>query len=395
MDKPKVLLTAGHRGGGNSLLPLFEQFRRDRKVDFTAIAYDVVSPAWQKEPHAVLEQAYAKPSYETAQWVLGDVKPALVITGTAAKDEKHDEAHVWDKQVVAAAGTLGIPTISVLDAWMNYGIRFHDTDRNERWCYLPTKIAIMDQYACKGFVDDGMPKELQQRLVETGNPAHDSIAQRRAKFTDDDRQRIRAALGLAQDKRTVFYATSWLEPDFGPTTDKFLGFTDRTVLDELIPALAELNPVPQLFIRMHPRERKDWPDRYDAHVAQAQSLGVHTVLFNPDNTQHADLEKSLDTPAHQYILASDMFCSPISSLLAEAAMLDKPAVSLQMDRLPGKTDYAAPFSDLSVVHRVDRKEYLPGSMRDALQRKSAFKPFAVSGKATENVAKLAYQMLGC
>jgi hypothetical protein len=395
MSKPTILLTAGHCGGGNALFPLFEAFRRDRKADFTAIAYDVVSPAWQKEPHTVLEQAYARPSYETAQWVLGAVKPALVITGTAAKEEKHDEAHVWDKQVVAAANTLGIPTISVLDAWMNYGIRFHNTDTDKRWCYLPTKIAIMDQYARNGFVDDGMPDELQRRLVETGNPAHDSIAQRRAMFTDNDQVRIRATLGLEQGKPAVFYATSWLEPDFGQTTDKFLGFTDRTVLDELIPALAALNPVPQLFIRMHPRERKDWPDRYDAHVARAQSLGVHTVLFNSENPRHSDLEKSLDNPAHQYILASDMFCSPTSSLLAEAAMLDKPAVSLQMRRLPGKTNYAAPFSDLGVVRCVDRKEYLLGSMQDALLQKSAFKPFAVSGKATENVAKLAYQMLGC
>jgi len=387
MEKPTVLVTASHRGGGQALAPVIDSMRRDGRVHVDTIASDLAVPVLANHQHRVLEQAYGFPSYDIARRVIDDVRPGLVLAGTAAVYEKHPEANVWDKQIVAAARNAGIPSMAVLDAWMNYGIvRFGNTETGEPWCFLPDKLAVMDAYALEGIVREGLPAGHQDRVVITGNPYHDVIAQKRTAFTLDDRAAIRADLNLREDVAVVFYGSSWIEPNYAEGTKHYLGFTDRSVLDELVPALAELKPV-QLLINMHPAEQREYPMRYVPYLEQACNLGFDAVLFSP-------LPHKKTYHPHELMLASDIFCSPISSLLGEAAMLGKPAVSLQPGRIKGTQDFSAPFSELGVVLRVDKPEDMLPSIKGILGGSIKLKPFAVEGKGTENVTKLAYQMLG-
>lgn len=400
MSKPTVLVTAGHRGGANALLPVLKHLREDPELNVYALGYGQAVSAWQgaEDVHSVGENE--EPSYETAFNVLNSLRPAAVLTGTGAKDEKHAESRVWDKQVVAAANALNIPSVAVLDAWMNYRVRFSDTDKNVDWCFMPTKIAVMDKFAYDGFVADKIPEQHLERLVVTGNPTHDGIARKAAAFSDVDRARVREHLGLAQDAPVLFYGAGWLEPELaryakdGSPNTRFLGYTDRTVLDELIPELARLNaaragenkPAAQLFIKMHPREQADYPARYAAHVEIAQKThGIRTVLFEPP-------KHDAKTHPHDIILATDLFASPNSSLLGEAAMMGKPAVSTQFGRIAGATDYAAPFTDLGVVRRIENASELRPALEYALANPKAA-GFQVSGNGTESVAHLVYSLL--
>jgi hypothetical protein len=242
-----------------------------------------------QDTRVVFEDAYGRPSASSVRKLFDSSKPSLVLVGTAARDKDHCEGEVLEKLCVAEANRRGIQSVAVLDAWMAYGIRFHDTDARQEWCehLMPTKIAVMDDYARQGFIAEGMPGKYLDRLALTGNPKHDALAQVKRDFTPQDRACVRADLGLANDKPVVFYGSSWIEPEFGHGTPYYLGFTDRSVLTALVDALCRVEPKPQLFIKMHPREKMEHPDRFAGHIGLAQEVGIHTVLFSsPPHQNH-------------------------------------------------------------------------------------------------------------
>lgn len=299
-----------------------------------------------------------------------------MLAGTSIKDDKHPEANVWEKQVFAAANTLKVPTIAVLDHWTNYWQRFSNTETGEKLCYLPTRIAIMDELARKAMIAEGFPS---QQLVITGNPYHDSIAKVRDNFTGQDKIDICTALGIDPSRPSYLYCSSNVDQVYPQGTSNFLGYTDGSVLDDIIEALAEMqNPV--LVVRMHPAEARNTPKKFEQHVARAKEKGITAVLFPPH----------LSYSLHQTILATDVTLSTVSSALVEAAMLRKPAIGVQTGKLPGKPSYLEPFEQQRIVSCVYEKPKL----LQALKQQTTPVDFKVEGKGTEKVTKLVYEMLG-
>lgn len=83
--------------------------------------------------------------------------PDVVITGTSADD-------MTEKLLWKAAERCGIPSMAILDQWMNYGIRFskYSVAEIEQYYeqknheYLPSKILVMDALAKTMAVEDGL-----------------------------------------------------------------------------------------------------------------------------------------------------------------------------------------------------------------------------------------------
>jgi hypothetical protein len=412
---PLVLVTTGYRSGGNVLLPVLRELRANPSLVVRAIAYDVGRDPWKSANEPFIDAyQYGSPSPETAGNMLDALARehgapvSLVLTGA--------DVNLWEKNIIGEASSREIPTIAVLDAWMNYRSRFSDEATGKSWSYLPEKIAVMDGYACQGFLNEGMPAAEHYRLTITGNPYHDSIARTRTLFKPQHRLDVLQTLRLSHDAPVVHYGSGWLEPELAEGTERYLGFTDRSQLEDLVGALATMQPLPQLIIRMHPKEQAASPDRFASQIERARTAGITTTLYDPAVHQGLGVEGTVRPyTAHEIVLAADITCSSVSPLLGEVAMLGKHAISLQQGYRAGKPDYAAPFSDLGVVTRlrcapehhsgkdcraypspdVDRvhREMIRGTIVDALANPVPQKPFAVSGRATENVVELVYSLL--
>ena len=93
----------------------------------------------------------------------------------------------------------GIPTLSIVDFWSNYTERF-DT--------LPDKIAIIDEQMRQEMLAEGFPDD---KLVITGQPAFDCLAEKRKRFDESDswkhplRYAARRSYGLHPYEKLVIF----------------------------------------------------------------------------------------------------------------------------------------------------------------------------------------------
>jgi hypothetical protein len=386
MPKPTVLATAWHAAGASALALVIRRLRKEKRVHVEAVAYDVANGCWHDIRHRTLERAYGNPSYKTARKMIEHLTPALILTGTSDEDKNHPTAAtVWEKQVIAAARDAGIPTVSVIDAWMNYRRRFDD---GKKLAFMPTKIAVIDKRMQKEMTNEGFSRE---RLVITGNPHHDELLLAKKAFTRTKRAQIRKALGLAQDLPVVLYCSGPYHQKQGTS---FFGFDEYTILEDLLDALHPNRGV-QLVIKLHPMEERDL-HKFDAHLARARAKGIPAVLFPP----HLSKTYSL----FQVLKSVNVVCSPTSTSLWEAAALGVPAVSVQLGRRCA--DYLAPFTTCGIIPLAETRKKLSLLLASVLYYHAFLREIARAkqdsikkgitwpdGHATTRMTALVYKML--
>ena len=91
--------------------------------------------------------------------------PELIVVATSMK------AGV-DAALVRAAREVGLPTVCVLDAWVNYRERFMGPDNGTlRPDAIPDLITVMDDFAVREMVDLGFASKA---LKVVGQPAFDA-----------------------------------------------------------------------------------------------------------------------------------------------------------------------------------------------------------------------------
>jgi predicted glycosyltransferase len=283
-----------------------------------------------------------------------------------------------EKKFITIASKLGIPSISLLDFWTNYTWRFSDELGN--LAYVPDKIAIMDQYTFDEMVREGFDPT---RLVITGQPVFDDLAEWRKSFSPSRSKEIRRSLGLKTDELFVLFASQPLTSLYGSDVleDRYLGFDEWTVLAMLIDTLEEIKTESganiHLVIRPHPRESADMFQDYRSD-------------FIPISIVHQGTARS-------QVMAADLVIGMNTELLVEACYLGCIAVSLQPglrhpDRLPtNRLGFSRAVYDPKEIKPVIHELLLDEKIRD--QMKSKVKEFRLAGKATGNVARIIYEML--
>jgi hypothetical protein len=341
------------------------------RVHVRALAYNEACDLWKKK--GILVETL--PINIKASMILNALRHpsvGLLLTGTSVNSVE------LEKQFVAAAREVGVPSLAVLDFWSNYSARFSNS--NGELVYLPEQVAIMDDDARREMAEEGIDSS---RLVVTGHPAFDDLASCRLRFTVAKRAKIREGLGIEPNGLAVLFASQPIAEVYGPdaANPRFLGYDEVKVAKALIRALEGIavraaRPI-TLVIRPHPRENLDSLCHYRSDVIR---ILVSTEGSSRDLAMAVDLVSGMNT-----------------NLLVEACYLGCLVVSLQpglrgRDVLPtNRSGLSQPIYHRDEFEPIIEKILLEKEVRAA--RLSRVAGFEFEGGAAERVADLAYRMI--
>lgn len=303
----RILAFAKAAGGAAALVSVLQELQRQDRILLLAAhpATDVFRRAGL-EP--MLFPAFSEMTLaQQIAGCFGGEPPDVVLTSaTSLPQLDMTEKYVW-----RWAHACQIPSVAVLDQWQNYALRFSGPGLHEHLAYLPDWIAAMDGHAKQGMIDAGIPAE---RIVVTGQPAFDRLAQMRQSFSPEERQRLRQALGvLPQAKLICFIAES-----FADVFGERLGFTEQSVLHDLLGICAEMvseaGQSLHLVVKLHPENEPGafaWVNRY------SRPEGLRVTV------------QGTEQPAIPLVMSSDVVIGMTSVLLVESILLGRPTVSFQ------------------------------------------------------------------
>lgn len=239
-----------------------------------------------------------------------------VMTGTSAEDRT--ERFIWK-----AAAELGVPSLAVLDQWINYGIRFSEYGiserekylKDKRHPYLPDKVLVMDELARKEAVKEGLE---EARIVITGQPHFEAVVRYAKRLSLSEREAARAAVGAEATDTIVAFASEPISQDYGKDgRTPYLGYDEKSVLTDISETLLSLLPLLKekviVVVKPHPRENTDNFSRLPAELAGGR------IRFKVTRTIESLLLASV----------SDVVCGMSSMFLIESAILGKPVISVQ------------------------------------------------------------------
>lgn len=371
VKKPIVLVVCGDPGGAVAASPVIKTLQSEGMVLVFPVAYNEAASIWDdfKISHQKIPNDYSRTGIRSL--LLGS-GANLLLTGTSVN------TFDLEKQFISIATVLGIPSLSLLDFWTNYSWRFSDGDGNLD--YVPDKIAIMDQYAFDEMVREGFDPE---KLVITGQPVFDDLAEWREAFSPRRCAEIRDTLGVKEDELFVLFASQPLTSLYGTDVleEKYLGFDEWTVLESLIENLERIKITSDakihLVVRPHPRESSALFSNYRSDILSITVVNSGT--------------------ARSQVMAADLVVGMNTELLVEACYLGCIVLSLQPglrhpDRLPtNRLGFSRAVYDPMEIKPVLEELLLNKKARkEMLEHVSKFR---LMGKSTGNVVRLIYDML--
>jgi len=278
----KILFFAYDPGGANAIAPLISKFEKPYVFG--------KGPALN-----ILPEATELPT-DNLSWLM----PDFLISGTSAND--FTERRLWQE-----AKFQGIPSMAILDAWSNYGIRFSKYGtRNlhlfKGICnYFPDYICVMDEFAKTEMIKDGVPAD---RIVTFGNPHFEvvSMVSKQADYTSE-------VSGEINEEIIFLFASE-------PFEDVYRKGQEELVLQALLKA-AETYKEARVRIRNHPKESND---KYKHFVGD-----------------RIEIDKNVS--AYDSIKQASIVVSASSIVLLEAMILGRKIVSFQPKAKDGKNDF--------------------------------------------------------
>lgn len=379
--KPTVIATSYHTGGVNAISPVIRRLKEEGKADVVVIGYKDAEKTFQNNHISYRTiDAYGLDdvSMDSMKWLLKVESPDLILTGQGCQDKNQPD--VIDQTITQVGKEKGIPIISVSDFWTGRVPYFSDIfSENGKFKFLPDRITVLDEIQKDIMIKEGFPED---KLIITGNPHFDNLAPLRDNFSKKDLEQARKDLGLGLDSYVLLYASQPVEFYYGSDSSnpKFLGYTEKTILADLINALDLIHCTKklELIVKAHPRENES---------------ELRSVIS--EYGKNYPVDKNYDT--RKAILASDLILSPFSTALVEATYLDKIGISVQ----PGlsKDDFL-PTNQLGITVPIYKKEDILPTLKNVMfdaeyQAVLAEKRKQLSsdGKAAERVCNLIYEVL--
>ncbi|HLJ93367.1 MAG TPA: CDP-glycerol glycerophosphotransferase family protein [Gemmataceae bacterium] len=297
-----IVAIAGDPGGAAAVAPVLELLRQQGRR-LRSLAYRQAVANWRSRGLDV-EELPPSTNVEQAQRYLSTPRAGILLSATS------DNGINLEKPFFAAARRLGIPSLAVLDHWMNYRLRF--ANEQGELAYLPDRIAIMDAQAQEEMIADGLDAG---RLVVTGQPAFDELTSFRRSVSPQLRQEVRQRLGIGDDQRIVLFASEPISTMCGtePSQPLYPGYTEQTVLREVATALqriaARTTEKVVLVVRPHPLDNPK-----SLHLAAQPPLRL--VVDGRGK-------------GREVVLASDLVTGMTTVLLVEACLLGCVVLSVQ------------------------------------------------------------------
>lgn len=362
-SRPRILAIAGDPGGAAALAPVLSVLTNSGQYEVAPCAYAQASSLWQS-----IGLASGPVDALPERLALAD----LLLTSTSVNGENVEQ------RALVLARNQGIPSLTLLDFWSNYRLRF--TDAKGQWI-LPDRIAIMDDLARNEMVAEGFPSE---RLVVTGQPAFDRLALARNAFTPQRRQALRSEMGVGETGYLVLFISQPFADIYGSqaAARTTLGFDEYAVLEHCVQVLSQLARQHRssltLAIRPHPRESAD-------KFQNIQEGGFRTAICNtPDQLEAA--------------LGADLILGMNSVLLHEATLMGCPVVSVQpglkiADPLPcNRNGKSVAVYDVAKLGTTLEKTLFGPDRRNGVALSSGISP--TGGNATASVIQEIDKLLG-
>ncbi len=186
--KVKIWFAAFDQGGKEALIPVIEKLKKDKKF--------VVKTFFKDLPGKLQE------------------KPDLIFTATGI-------GKTVDKKMLELAAKEGIKSVSLVDFWSNYKLRFGKV--------LPDYILVIDPIMKKEMAEADFPRK---KLVVVGNPAFDKF-------------RVFGKKG----EYVSFFSQPFSELKINP------GYDEIEVLKDIVESLEKLGFEGKLKIKLHPRAK--------------------------------------------------------------------------------------------------------------------------------------------
>lgn len=361
MTAPTIVVVCGDPGGANAVAPVIELLRAQGRVTVSAFAYLQAMALWA-ERGIEFDVIDGAADDEKIRAVLDHAD--LLLTGTSVNEFE------LEKRFIQVARQLHIPSLSVLDFWSNYALRFRDAT-GELNCQ-PDRIAVMDEQARAEMIADGLDST---RIVVTGHPAFDSLEAFRTEFTRQRRTIVRRELGVSDTAWLVLFASqpAFFSEDHADAPPPWLD--GERVAKSLLVALEELalsyGREIVLLIRPHPRENPRFFDRLasDSVSVVRQAGGDPRALA----------------------MASDLVVGMNTMFLVEAVYLGCTTLSIRLD-LPQPDTFPPNRAGLTfpVYRAADIGPVLEKALKGELRgppNKSQHR-----GDSSQKVADLVYEM---
>jgi hypothetical protein len=300
-------------------------------------------------------------------------RPSLVLTSAASLPWRDmTEKYLWQW----SAGE-NIPSIAILDQWHTYALRFSGVRKNERLKYLPDCVCVMDEYAKKDMILEGIPPT---KVVVTGQPAFDAILEHKKTFSKKKCLEIRKKIGV-RDEKIVLFVSESLKHDFGNS----LGYTEATILKAVLNALKGLTEEGHkltLIVKLHPQNKKEDFDAID-FGAYRRSFGIKFI--------------QREIPPRDLVLCSDVVVGMTSVLLVESILLGKPTLSLQINAKKNDALIATRIRAIPLISNAKEFEKVLRLILTNKKYRAAYlekqKRLRVRGQSTKNIIQLVEKIL--
>lgn len=377
MKGRKILVFSRDPGGTNAIMPLIEPLRQ---LGNNVVVYgkDAALSIYGKLKIDCSDIRGAIPSgaqEETNEFVQ-KLRPDIILTGTSSED--FTERHLWK-----AAESAGIASFAVLDQWTHYRLRLiseggdpmngHSTSE----LIVPSFLFIMDEFARNELCALGIDCE---KLLVSGQPFFDYIRTTADRFTTHDIEQARRELTGDGDGLVFVFASQPIASinRTNGIAEDYWGYTEHTVMSQVVRCLSKITEETgtrvTLVLRLHP---KDAFDSYQGALATLPSSVKVVVDRDYDSTL--------------LLQASDLVIGMFSMLLLEAAILNRPFISVQIGL---KRDNPLVFDRMGLVHSILTEQELEEKLAGFVSgKKTQPDPVMFNFGATERIVRYleAYQ----
>jgi hypothetical protein len=268
-------------------------------------------------------------------------RPDIAVVATSMK------AGV-DAALVRASRSAGVPTICILDAWVNYRERFMGPgDSTVLAAGVPDLITVMDNFTVDEMTALGFSRET---LEVVGQPAFDGWIERSSSAAwEKKRGEARDELDMGDSEALVVFFSQALDVDYGPPgSPRYRGYDQRQAFEALQGVVASLDPRARLVVKPHPRERVDAYEHVEAGGTRAPRV---VPSMSPD----------------LLTAGADVVVSMTSITLVQSMLTGTPTISFQ----PGLVaDDANVLGRMGIMPPITEVEALPDAIRGALARGS-------------------------
>jgi hypothetical protein len=363
-----IVVVAGDPGGANALAPVIEALLRDPEVDLHPFAYNEACTLWKNRGISYVPLPET-PRMDYVTKTLMTHKAGVILLATSHNVKE------FEKYFVTAARELRIPTLSVLDFWSFYSVRFNN--REGRLAYLPDRIAVMDERAESEMIREGIKPEL---LTITGQPAFDELQSWKCRYNLENRNKIRRDLDISDNDLMVIFASE-PEVDTGPGDPFFPGYKKDNVIRTLVQVLDEISHESGrdivLVIRPHPRENARDFDKY-------KTLPVRVEISESDHSRNI-------------VMAADLVTGMTTNLLVEACYLGcivvslQPGLCLQDPMITNQSGHSVGLFDEKDFKPVIQKLLLNFATRKEM--KDRLETFQTDGKAVQRIVTVIHDLM--